>query len=287
MRETFSLFSQHYLKVESFDRNFGKYKPSIAPLELTPNELLFLQNPYKVLYYKSKVNLDLNVYLNRQEIFAEKLQQGQFCIEEDNLNNDNNSSSSSTLYYRVVKNKQEVYDVVNKSFLRRRDFTELPHGLNLRTTWNLLWTWSKPQIDMSKLLIWQKVNHFPFNKNIVRKDLLKKNVERIQKLGVKTNNLFKILPKTYALPKEYVNFSENFYRDMEREGNQNIWIIKPIGKSRGRGISLINDISQVIYSEPIVVQKYIKNPLLLRGFKFDMRIYVLVTLSQSIRSIYL
>jgi tubulin polyglutamylase TTLL5 len=53
--------------------------------------------------------------------------------------------------------------------------------------------------------------------------------------------------------------------------------MKPIGKSRGRGISLVSDLSEVVYAEQVVVQKYLKNPLLLRGHKFDMRIYVLVT----------
>ena len=58
--------------------------------------------------------------------------------------------------------------------------------------------------------------------------------------------------------------------------------MKPIGKSRGRGITLINDMSDVVYSESVVIQKYLKNPLLIKGYKFDMRIYVLVTSIQPL-----
>ena len=32
-----------------------------------------------------------------------------------------------------------------------------------------------------------------------------------------------------------------------------------------------------MYAEPVVLQKYLKEPMLLKGYKFDMRIYVVVT----------
>ncbi len=90
------------------------------------------------------------------------------------------------------------------------------------------------------------------NKNLVRKDLLCKNIQRMQQLGPKLRPLYDFIPQTFSLPKEYIQFSEAYYQEQTKYGPMNYWILKPIGKSRGRGITLINELSQVIYAESII-----------------------------------
>eukprot|EP00351_Strombidinopsis_sp_SopsisLIS2011_P003311 CAMPEP_0116870704 /NCGR_PEP_ID=MMETSP0463-20121206/736_1 /TAXON_ID=181622 /ORGANISM="Strombidinopsis sp, Strain SopsisLIS2011" /LENGTH=62 /DNA_ID=CAMNT_0004507755 /DNA_START=617 /DNA_END=805 /DNA_ORIENTATION=+ len=62
-------------------------------------------------------------------------------------------------------------------------------------------------------------------------------------MSSKTRNVFNIMPLTFILPKEYVSFLEKFSELEDKEGKMNYWIMKPAAKSRGRGISLVNDMS--------------------------------------------
>ena len=53
--------------------------------------------------------------------------------------------------------------------------------------------------------------------------------------------------------------------------------------SRGRGIYIIDDLTELQVDDPVVVSRYVSNPLLINGHKFDLRIYVCVTSVNPLR----
>ena len=92
------------------------------------------------------------------------------------------------------------------------------------------------------------------------------------------------IPDTYILPNEYKDFHHHFEM-LRQQGDpkKNIWIVKPANLSRGRGIHLIDDLREVQVDDLSVISRYITNPLLINGHKFDLRIYVLVTSYDPLR----
>jgi len=71
------------------------------------------------------------------------------------------------------------------------------------------------------------------------------------RVSPKCGKLWRIIPKTFSLPKDYIEFLDEFTDNQGKETN--LWILKPVGGSMGRGISVINDLNSITYGEPVVI----------------------------------
>lgn len=119
---------------------------------------------------------------------------------------------------------------------------------------------------------YQFVNHFPSMAEIAHKVELAKNYDKMSRL---LPDLYNFHPRSFILPRESKNLKD-YMHSIPKKSKRTI-IIKPDTGCQGKGIKLIQNPNHVddIY-ENAVAQTYI-SPYLIDGYKFDLRIYVLVT----------
>ncbi|XP_072312138.1 tubulin polyglutamylase ttll6 [Eucyclogobius newberryi] len=116
---------------------------------------------------------------------------------------------------------------------------------------------------------YQKINHFPGMSEICRKDLLARNLNRMLKLFPKDYNIF---PRTWCLPADFSDFQA-----FTRAKKYKTYICKPDTGCQGKGIFITKTSKEIQPGEHMICQVYISKPLIIDGYKFDLRIYVLVT----------
>jgi len=139
--------------------------------------------------------------------------------------------------------------------------------------WSLLWSRHPSPEVLRALKPAQKTNHFPGSWHLGRKDLIWKNVSRMQR---RFGKAFQITPTGYVLPKAF-----SIWEAERLQKPDALWIWKPCSQSCGRGIKVFNSSMTPEQAREVgrkrgIIQKYVPNPLLIDGFKFDLRVYVVV-----------
>ncbi|TYZ64835.1 hypothetical protein PybrP1_010984 [[Pythium] brassicae (nom. inval.)] len=143
----------------------------------------------------------------------------------------------------------------------------------------------------------QVFNHFPDPWVVGRKDrLLRTLTAHKRRFGAS----YGFFPEGFTLPDQMDAFRRAVQREdaalvartlpetsstRPKASNGSIWILKPPASACGRGIRVLasKDVDGVARDKRYVVQRYLASPLLLDGFKFDLRLYVVVTSVDPLR----
>ena len=181
------------------------------------------------------------------------------------INEENNNLIGIKYYYKLLGNEC----LLVKNLLEDNGFFQ-SFSNNSIDEWSIIWSSCHVKLNLfSKLKKFQKINHFPRSNELTRKDLLYKNVAKLKDNFPGTK--FDFMPISYLLPNEI-----SFLKDEMSKENQ-LFIIKPVASSQGRGIFLTDNINDIPSGYNMIASKYILNPFLINKKKFDLRIYVFVT----------
>ncbi|XP_075245749.1 tubulin polyglutamylase ttll6-like isoform X2 [Convolutriloba macropyga] len=142
--------------------------------------------------------------------------------------------------------------------------------------WMLYWCDTSVSLQrVMEMKKYQKINHFPGMAEICRKDLLARNMNRMVKLFPKD---YAIFPKSWCLPADFGDFQA-----YTRQKKNKTYILKPESGSQGKGIWICKNPKEIKPNEHSVCQQYVSKPLLVDGFKFDLRLYICVTSCDPLR----
>ncbi len=140
--------------------------------------------------------------------------------------------------------------------------------------WDAYWYTGMPENAVfERLAPGRTVNHIPGNNGVTVKSLLFDTLDTAKKRldGHPLAERFDFFPHVYAMPQDYFDLQEAAARDPGK-----LWIQKPKGLSRGRGIQVLDDAAVAPKGDEWMVQEYLHRPHLYDGHKYVLRCYVVL-----------
>ena len=130
----------------------------------------------------------------------------------------------------------------------------------------------KKNINDNLISKYQKVNRFYNYGEYVSKSLLYKNYKDYED---KYPSDYNYMLETYSYPEDKIIINKKF-TNYTLSRNDDVWMIKPTMGSLGLKISILTNFSK-INLKSYLITKYLYNPHLIKGFKYDLRFHGLVS----------
>ncbi|KAI8835404.1 tubulin-tyrosine ligase family-domain-containing protein, partial [Chytriomyces cf. hyalinus JEL632] len=228
--------------------------------------------------------------LDHAEVPKESAASAENCPKETCRRSTKSPATKAKKKKLTVNTTNCKYDIV------RQCTTE--HGLRIvgdSEPWSLFWIDTGVSVQrVLEMEPYQKINHFPGMHEICRKDYLARNLGRLSRI-LPTEYMF--FPKTFVLPHDWPDLkralkakSHHNYPGFKASNGSGgkrrpTWIAKPDHGCQGKGIFLFRSLKAITpYKDSrMIVQLYLNRPCLIDEFKFDLRIYVLVTSVDPLR----
>jgi tubulin polyglutamylase TTLL4 len=170
--------------------------------------------------------------------------------------------------YKAYKNIPDCILIPMKTngIVRTKSF------INANLIWKLMKV-DKMSVLIRKLNKHQRYNHFPCTWQIGRKDNLWKNYKI---MWIQFPEDYDFIPHTFILPED----QEEMLKEVKSKPEE-MWMIKPVASSRGRGIRLMTNIDSV--PKRCLLSRYIQDPQLINNKKYDLRLYIVITGFQPLK----
>lgn len=142
--------------------------------------------------------------------------------------------------------------------------------------WNVRWSDHGVSIQLcQKLHKYQRINRFPGSGLLMTKNNLAKNTNKMRQTFPED---YDFVPETWCLPGE-ISKVEQYAKAHDHD----CFIVKPNDGSSGKGIIITRNIARLKMCNKMVCQVYIRRPFLIDGYKFDLRIYALISSCRPLR----